>query len=177
MAIVTSPALSFEQVGKVADDLFDVTSCYFPITFNPPPGDTIGITRANLVDALLDCLVATIEFAPACMELIFEKLGTPLDETKMQCYMLLVKAAKAFRADGLGPYLSRVYVSVRTEMFQSFDEDIKQAALVTLLFTLAQAPRRAVSAKPAALLLPSCLRSRPISAVKREHRAGVHTHC
>lgn len=33
-------------------DLCEVTSCYYPITFTPPPDDQHGITRDDLRDAL-----------------------------------------------------------------------------------------------------------------------------
>lgn len=33
-------------------DLFDVTFCYFPITFKPPPDDPYGITADDLKKAL-----------------------------------------------------------------------------------------------------------------------------
>lgn len=33
-------------------DLFDITFCYFPITFTPPPDDPYGITSDDLVVAL-----------------------------------------------------------------------------------------------------------------------------
>ena len=38
--------------------IFDATSCYFPITFSPPPNDPFGVTSDSLVAALEDCLCA-----------------------------------------------------------------------------------------------------------------------
>jgi hypothetical protein len=35
-----------------AQDLFEVTSCYYPITFTPPPDDPHGITKDDLREAL-----------------------------------------------------------------------------------------------------------------------------
>ena len=46
-------------------DYFDITFCYFPITFRPPPNDPYGISADNLKDSLLyvsagysDCALA-----------------------------------------------------------------------------------------------------------------------
>ena len=39
-------------VDHCLEDLFDVTSCYFPITFTPPPDDPIGISQKELIDSL-----------------------------------------------------------------------------------------------------------------------------
>lgn len=33
-------------------DLFDITFCYFPITFTPPPDDPYGISSDDLIVAL-----------------------------------------------------------------------------------------------------------------------------
>ena len=33
-------------------DLFNITFCYFPITFRPPPDDPYGITTEDLKNAL-----------------------------------------------------------------------------------------------------------------------------
>ena len=44
-------------------------------------------------------------------------------------YASIVACAPRFDAADLAPSLSRVYIAVRTELFQSFDERIKEAAL------------------------------------------------
>ena len=43
---------------------FESLSCYFPITFNPPPNDPFGITPQALTSTLEDCL-CTCYFLPA----------------------------------------------------------------------------------------------------------------
>ena len=35
-----------------SQDLFNITFCYFPITFRPPPDDPYGITTDDLKNAL-----------------------------------------------------------------------------------------------------------------------------
>lgn len=42
----------------ITSKIFDATSCYFPITFSPPPNDPFGVTPDSLVAALEDCLCA-----------------------------------------------------------------------------------------------------------------------
>lgn len=37
---------------RSSQDLFDITFCYFPITFTPPSDDPYGITSDDLVVAL-----------------------------------------------------------------------------------------------------------------------------
>jgi DNA repair/transcription protein MET18/MMS19 len=36
----------------IPKDFFEVFSCYFPVRFTPPPNDTVGISRSQIVDAL-----------------------------------------------------------------------------------------------------------------------------
>jgi DNA repair/transcription protein MET18/MMS19 len=39
--------VEFDIANKV-EDLFDITFCYFPITFTPPPNDPYGISSEEL---------------------------------------------------------------------------------------------------------------------------------
>eukprot|EP00163_Fabomonas_tropica_P033195 TRINITY_DN861_c0_g1_i16.p1 TRINITY_DN861_c0_g1~~TRINITY_DN861_c0_g1_i16.p1 ORF type:complete len:167 (-),score=35.01 TRINITY_DN861_c0_g1_i16:146-646(-) len=43
---------------RFAEDIYEVTSCYFPITFTPPPNDPYGITKDDLVLGLRACIIA-----------------------------------------------------------------------------------------------------------------------
>jgi DNA repair/transcription protein MET18/MMS19 len=36
------------DLGEYVEALFDVTFCYFPITFKPPPDDPYGISSEDL---------------------------------------------------------------------------------------------------------------------------------
>lgn len=40
------------ELTDCVEDLFDITFCYFPITFTPPPDDPYGISSDDLVVAL-----------------------------------------------------------------------------------------------------------------------------
>ena len=46
-----------------AEELFEVTSCYFPIDFRPQPDDPRGVKREELILGLRSCLAATPKFA------------------------------------------------------------------------------------------------------------------
>jgi hypothetical protein len=45
-----------EATAQLAEELFEVTACYFPITFTPPPNDKFGITADMLRQGLCQCL-------------------------------------------------------------------------------------------------------------------------
>lgn len=48
----------------MTQSFFDVTFCYFPITFRPPPDDPYGITSEQLKEKLLYVLYVTCTRKP-----------------------------------------------------------------------------------------------------------------
>jgi DNA repair/transcription protein MET18/MMS19 len=64
------------DISAVVEDMFDVTFCYFPISFRPPPNDPYGITADDLKLALRGCLSATPHFAKLAIPLLLEKFAT-----------------------------------------------------------------------------------------------------
>ena len=52
-------AVTMHQLTDLQQTLFDAVSCYFPITFTPPPDDVFGVTSSMLVEALHEVLCDT----------------------------------------------------------------------------------------------------------------------
>ena len=69
-----------------AQDLFEITSCYFPISFNSPPGadPRNAVAPEELRDALREILAGSVLFAPWTMALLFEKLGASSADVKVR---------------------------------------------------------------------------------------------
>ena len=67
-----------ESLEANSEELFDVMSCYFPISFTPPPGNVHGITREDLATALQRTLTCTSLFAPLFIPMLIEKLSSSL---------------------------------------------------------------------------------------------------
>lgn len=68
-------ALFPQASDELAEACFDVTACYFPITFTPPPNDPYGITPEMLSHALRATLTARC--VVGCVELLrFIRLGS-----------------------------------------------------------------------------------------------------
>ena len=57
-------------------EFFDITFCYFPIAFRPPPNDPYGITADDLKIALRGCMSASPHFAKMAIPLFLEKFAT-----------------------------------------------------------------------------------------------------
>lgn len=93
-----------------------MTSCYFPITFNPPPDDPHGITKEGLVGGLRECMASNVLFAPFCMELLLDKVTSPVNATKTECFLAMATCAKGYGYRGVVEVLSKIYISVRVEL-------------------------------------------------------------
>ncbi|KAF7410203.1 hypothetical protein HZH68_004584 [Vespula germanica] len=119
-------------LGHLAEEMFDVISCYFPIDFNPVGSDVIGITREDLAESLAPCLYATPEFTEFCIPLISDKLSSNLKVAKLDSLDLLCKGAYVFGVNGLEPYLSELWPIIRKEVMPGGDPEIKNATLKTL---------------------------------------------
>ena len=53
--------------AAAAEELYDVVAAYFPVSFRPPPGDTIKVTHEQLASTLRDAMCASPVYAPwAC---------------------------------------------------------------------------------------------------------------
>lgn len=70
----------FEHVADM-QELFDVTFCYFPITFRPPPNDPYRISADDLKVALRGVLSATPAFAGVALPLFLDKFQTSSGQT------------------------------------------------------------------------------------------------
>eukprot|EP00055_Hartaetosiga_balthica_P014064 m.75356 g.75356 ORF g.75356 m.75356 type:complete len:967 (+) comp8478_c0_seq3:29-2929(+) len=119
-------------MGKFVEDMFEVTACYFPITFNPPPNDPYGITKEGLKMSLAKCMVASPLFAPYCLDMLLDKVTTRITEAKVDCFNAIAEAARAFGFINIQASLSDIYKHIRKEMFESTEETVHKAALSAL---------------------------------------------
>ncbi|XP_029311433.1 MMS19 nucleotide excision repair protein homolog isoform X2 [Cottoperca gobio] len=105
--IAKSIILRGYDLGKFTEELFEVTSCYFPIDFSPPPNDPHGITREELIQTLRDVLTGTPRFAEtACVS--------------------------QYEHKDVAEFLEGLWASLRREVFQTSSEKIESAGLASL---------------------------------------------
>eukprot|EP00064_Thunnus_orientalis_P010057 superscaffoldBa00001330_g10083 len=90
------------DLGKFTEELFEVTSCYFPIDFTPPPNDPHGITREELIQVLRDVLAGTPKFAEFLLPLIIEKLDSDVQSAKLDSLQTLVFQTSSERIESAG---------------------------------------------------------------------------
>ncbi|KAM9837604.1 MMS19 nucleotide excision repair protein homolog [Aulostomus maculatus] len=120
------------DLGKFTEELFEVTSCYFPIDFTPPPNDPHGITREELILVLRDVLSGTPKFAEFLLPLLIEKLDSDVLSAKLDSLQTLTACVSQYEHKDLAEFLEGLWASLRREVFQTSSEKIESAGLATL---------------------------------------------
>uniref|UniRef100_H2ZLN5 MMS19 nucleotide excision repair protein n=1 Tax=Ciona savignyi TaxID=51511 RepID=H2ZLN5_CIOSA len=117
----------------LTEELFEVSSCYFPIDFNPATaGKKSTITNSDLVIALRGVLASTPDFAPYCIPLLMEKLDSDVESAKIDSIETLTACLICYGKNELETYLSTIWTSLKREINQSTSEDIEKHSLSLL---------------------------------------------
>ncbi|XP_072311811.1 MMS19 nucleotide excision repair protein homolog [Eucyclogobius newberryi] len=120
------------DLGKFAEELFEVTSCYFPIDFSPPPNDPHGITKEELILVLRAVLTGTPKFAEFLLPLIIEKVDSDVQSAKLDSLQTLAACVSQYDHKDLAVFLEGLWTSIRREVFQTSSEKIESAGLSAL---------------------------------------------
>ncbi|GAA5888696.1 hypothetical protein JCM6882_009055 [Rhodosporidiobolus microsporus] len=128
--IVRVMLLEFEVAEKV-EDLFDITFCYFPITFTPPPDDPYGISSEDLIVALRACLSATPLFGRLALPLFFDKLQAASEKAKRQTLQALEACFPIYGAEASGEWAGRFSEALTIEVFHASDTAMQDLSLST----------------------------------------------
>ncbi|CAO1627900.1 unnamed protein product [Jaminaea pallidilutea] len=131
--------IEWELDPEMAEALYDITYCYFPITFRPPPGDPYGITTEDLKRALKSCMTANPLLAPHAMPLLLEKLGASGGSTKRDTLETLEEAMPIFGKAAVLANHKKLWEGFKVEIMAATDEETSlyaQRALASFLRTL-----------------------------------------
>ncbi|KAF9359838.1 hypothetical protein BGX26_011306 [Mortierella sp. AD094] len=120
------------DIAQHVEDLFEVTFCYFPITFRPPPDDPYGITSEHLKTGLRDCLSATPYFAKFALPLLLEKLSSSSGSAKKDSMETIAACAPVYGSSALTPYAEELWSGLQNEIFHATGDELEQVALNTL---------------------------------------------
>ncbi|EDW84761.1 uncharacterized protein Dwil_GK12962 [Drosophila willistoni] len=124
----------------LAEEMFEIFACYFPIDFNPSKQDPEAITRDDLAAKLTKCLVANNEFAEWAVALALEKLESDLLVAKLDSLELLHQAAIKFPPSVLEPHFEQIWQALKAETFPGGDkEELVKASLQALKALLQRA--------------------------------------
>ncbi|KAI0940934.1 hypothetical protein AcV7_003173 [Taiwanofungus camphoratus] len=117
------------DISAHLEDLFNITLCYFPITFRPPPDDPYGISTDDLKNALRTCLNATPVFGPLAIPLFLEKLMAGTPPTKRDTLQTLDICLPVYGASVARNFARKLWNSLKLEIFQPTDSATEEAAL------------------------------------------------
>eukprot|EP00743_Colponemidia_sp_Colp-15_P006061 GILK01006515.1.p1 GENE.GILK01006515.1~~GILK01006515.1.p1 ORF type:complete len:1082 (+),score=185.82 GILK01006515.1:34-3279(+) len=119
-------------LSPLYEELFDITSCYFPITFNPPANDPNKITGEDLRQGLRQCFVAKPALAPFVFPFLLDKLSSTLTEAKADAMLTLVSCVEGYDLQVVSPYLETIWNGLKREIYSSIDSEITDLALDTI---------------------------------------------
>ncbi|KAI9256906.1 Dos2-interacting transcription regulator of RNA-Pol-II-domain-containing protein [Sporodiniella umbellata] len=123
-----------EQLDIVThvEDLFEVTFCYFPITFKPPPDDPYGITADDLKVGLRQCLASTPYFAKLAVPLILEKLSSTSGSAKKDSMETLAACAPVYGAGALLPHMREIFNALKLEVYHATETSLEDVAVLAI---------------------------------------------
>uniref|UniRef100_A0AAY4CPK5 MMS19 nucleotide excision repair protein n=1 Tax=Denticeps clupeoides TaxID=299321 RepID=A0AAY4CPK5_9TELE len=104
------------EMGKFTEEFFEVTSCYFPIDFTPPPNDPHGITQEELILSLRAVLTGSQRFAEYLLPLIVEKLDSDVQSAKVDSLQTLAACGSLYGHKELSEFLPGLWSSLRREV-------------------------------------------------------------
>ncbi|XP_045424672.1 MMS19 nucleotide excision repair protein homolog isoform X3 [Lemur catta] len=120
------------SLGPFVEELFEVTSCYFPIDFTPPPNDPYGIQREDLILSLRAVLASTPRFAEFLLPLLIEKVDSEILSAKLDSLQTLNACCAGYGQKELKDFLPSLWSSIRREVFQTASERVEAEGLAAL---------------------------------------------
>ncbi|KAM5244173.1 MMS19 nucleotide excision repair protein homolog isoform 2-T2 [Hipposideros larvatus] len=120
------------NLGIFVEELFDVTSCYFPIDFIPPLNDPYGIQREDLILSLRAVLTSTAQFAEFLLPLLIEKVDSEILSAKLDSLQTLNACCAVYGQKELKDFLPSLWASIRREVFQTASEQVEAEGLAAL---------------------------------------------
>ncbi|XP_031246188.1 MMS19 nucleotide excision repair protein homolog isoform X2 [Mastomys coucha] len=120
------------SLGPFVEELFEVTSCYFPIDFTPPPNDPYGIQREDLILSLRAVLASTPRFAEFLLPLLIEKVDSEILSAKLDSLQTLNACCAVYGQKELKDFLPSLWASIRREVFQTASERVEAEGLAAL---------------------------------------------
>ncbi|KAG7093965.1 hypothetical protein E1B28_007596 [Marasmius oreades] len=119
------------DVAKSVESIFNITFCYFPITFRPPPNDPYGITTDDLRQALRRVLSATPLFGTLAIPLFLEKLTAGSPVTKRDTLETMAICIPVYGSSIARTNARKLWNALKLEVFQPVDQQTEEQALKT----------------------------------------------
>eukprot|EP01135_Chromosphaera_perkinsii_P001210 Nk52_evm9s162 gene=Nk52_evmTU9s162 len=120
------------KVEEFSDEIFSVTSCYFPVSFNPGPNDNSGVTAKDLEERLDGLLLASPALAQMLISLVLEKLSSSVVATKITSLKLFSKMCAVYEKKEFVSFAEDIWTTFRNLVFDAHDgSNLEVEALAT----------------------------------------------
>ena len=120
-----------QLVEDSAENVTDVLSCYFPLSFSPPPESTSkSVTRSELLEALFRAYSCSPFFFPHVIQLLRDRIPSPKSETKKEGLLLLKHCLQTCSKTVLYPLVDQVWNLISAEILFT-DKSISQVEEVS----------------------------------------------
>ena len=120
------------DVSAAAQDLFDASFNYFPITFRPPPDDPFGITAQDLKERLKLCISASSSFAPYSFPALLDKLDSTSMNVKRDVLQALLSCIEEYGPQTVNLYSMTLWDTIKFEVLSVQEEDLAEESLKVL---------------------------------------------
>lgn len=107
-----------------ATELFDVTFCYFPITFEPPKNDPYGITSLDLKLALRNSLSANGVFSTEIFPALMDKMAASALKVKNEALATIVACIEKYDPSDVAPLWKDIWDGLKYEVLHGSDETV-----------------------------------------------------
>jgi len=117
LRLVEIVAKEFTLDSILAEQLFEIVACYYPIDFSPPAGLRSTVTKEQLSTALLNAMTASPLFGPLCLPLLLEKLSSDVVGAKMDSLLMLVQCCNTFYQEDIDEHLIELWNCIKSDVF------------------------------------------------------------
>ncbi|KIW07731.1 uncharacterized protein PV09_01661 [Verruconis gallopava] len=120
------------DVSSAAQELFEASFNYFPITFRPPPDDPYGITAQDLKERLKLCISASSSFSPYSFPALIDKLDSTSFNVKRDTLQALFSCIREYGPHAINLYSTVLWDTLKYEVLNVQEEDLAKESLKVL---------------------------------------------
>ncbi|KAG9141127.1 hypothetical protein Leryth_001625 [Lithospermum erythrorhizon] len=106
-------------LADIADELFELIGCYFPIHFTHPKSEDVEVKKEELSRELMMAFASTPLFEPFSMPLLLEKLSSSLPSAKIESFRYLSYCIPKYGAARVEKYAEVIWSSLKEVLYIS----------------------------------------------------------
>eukprot|EP01133_Synstelium_polycarpum_P012191 gene12191-14268_t len=125
---------SIPEFKNFTDSLFEILSCYFPISFNPKANDPNAITRDDLVTSLLQCFSISPLFAEHAIPFFIDKICSNVIDTKIESLKTMTYCCEKYGPSAVKPFLEDIWSTLRSQILTHKNATVIEESKKTIFY-------------------------------------------